>query len=135
MWPDELEELVYVFVRIELVKRRRQRAAACLTRHVRARLTRRWFVMRARPWLWQGRALLWPHPVAMHVSWDVMRAAHPCSKIFGQSVRPRSPWQHMLVASVHRGEMFPGMTPPMGLPMWDSRQVPPSYYLLMYMLK
>ena len=36
---------------------------------------------------------------------------------------------------VHRGEMFPGMTPPMGLPMWDSRQVPPSYYLLMYMLK
>ena len=130
VWPDELEELVYVFVRIELVKRRRQRAAACLTRHVRARLTRRWFVMRARPWLWQGRALLWPHPVAMHVSWDVMRAAHPCSKIFGQSVRPRSPWQHMLVASVHRGEMFPGMTPPMGLPMWDSRQVPPSCYLL-----
>jgi len=113
VWPDELEELVYVFVRIELVKRRRQRAAACLTRHVRARLTRRWFVMRARPWLWQGRALLWPHPVAMHVSWDVMRAAHPGSKIFGQSVRPRSPWQHMLVASVHRGEMFPGMTPPM----------------------
>ena len=133
MWPDELEELVYVVVRIELVKRRRQRAAACLTRHVRARLTRRWFVMRARLWLWQGRALLWPHPVAMHVSWDVMRAAHPGSKIFGQSVRPRSPWQHMLVASVHRGEMFPGMTPPMGLPMCGIRvkgQVPPSAELL-----
>ena len=88
--------------------------------------------MRARPWLWQGRALLWPHPVAMHVSWAVIRAAHPGSKIFGQSVRPRSPWQHMLVASVHRGEMFPGMTQPMQ----DWRQdCPSSYYLLKYMLK
>ena len=77
VWPDELEELVYVFVRTDLVKRRRQRAAACLTRYVLARLTRRWFVLRARPWLWQGGELLWPHPVAMRVSWDAMRAAHP----------------------------------------------------------
>ena len=36
VWPDELEELVYVFVRIELVKRRRQRAAACLRYSPRA---------------------------------------------------------------------------------------------------
>jgi hypothetical protein len=141
VWPDELAELVYVFVRIDMVKRRRQRAAVCLTRHVLARLTRRWFVMRARPWLWQGRALLWPHPVAMRVSWDAMRAAHPGSKIFGQSVRPHSAWQHMLVASVHRGEPFLGMTPPsycatgfVGRFELQRRGSVHMHYLLRYML-
>ena len=107
MWPDELEELVYVFVRADLAKRRRQRAAATLTRYVLARHTRSWFLLWSCPWLWQGRELLWPHSVAVRVSWSVLRAAHAGSIIFGQPVRPHSAWQHLLVASVHRGEISP----------------------------
>ena len=88
-----------------------------------ARLTRRWFLAIRSPWRSQGRTLLWPHAVAMHVSWDVLRAALPGSNIFGQHVRPNSAWQHMLVASVHRGEMWPAE------PMRDwHRRVPPAYY-------
>ena len=46
-------------------------------------------------------------------------------EVFGQYVRPNSAWQHMLVASVHRGEMWPAE------PMRDwHRRVPPAYYYL-----
>ena len=95
VWPEDLEELIYVLVRADLVERRRKRAAARLTGYVLTYLTRRWFVLRKRP-------LLWPHGVAMYVSWRVLRAAPPGSLIFGQRVRPGSPWQHLLVASAHR---------------------------------
>ena len=125
VWPDDVEEMVYVLVRSELIKQRRKRAASSLTRYVLARLTRRWFLAIRTPWRSQGHTLLWPHAVAMHVSWDVLRAALPGSKIFGQYVRPNSEWQHMLVASVHRGEMWPAE------PMRDwQRRVPPAYYYL-----
>ena len=125
MWPDDVEEMVYVLVRSELIKQRRKRAAPSLTRYALARLTRRWFLAIRTPWRSQGHTLLWPHAVAMHVSWDVLRAALPGSKIFGQYVRPNSEWQHMLVASVHRGEMWPVE------PMRDwHRRVPPAYYYL-----
>ena len=112
VWPDDLEDLINAFIRSNLTQQRRKRAATCLTRYALARQTRRWFVLRLRPWLWQGRALLWPHIVAMRVSWDVLCMAHPGSKIFGQSVRPNSAWQHMLVASVHRGELWPATAEP-----------------------
>ena len=125
MWPDDVEEMVYVLVRSELIKQRRKRAASSLTRYALAGLTRRWFLAIRTPWRLQGRTLLWPHAAAMHVSWDVLRAALPGSKIFGQYVRPNSEWQHMLVASVHRGEMWPAE------PMRDwHRRVPPAYYYL-----
>ena len=84
MWPDDVEEMVYVLVRSELIKQRRKRAASSLTRYALARLTRRWFLAIRTPWRLQGSTLLWPHAVAMHVSWDVLRAALPGSKIFGQ---------------------------------------------------
>ena len=131
VWPDDVEEMVYVLVRSELIKQRRKRAASSLTRYALARLTRRWFLAIRTPWRLQGRTLLWPHAAAMHVSWDVLRAALPGSKIFGQYVRPNSAWQHMLVASVHRGEMWPAE------PMRDwHRRVPPAYYYLWrYMCK
>ena len=137
MWPDELEELVYVFVRIELVKRRRQRAAACLTRHVRARLTRRWFVMRARPWLWQGRALLWPHPVAMHLSWDDESGASGFEDIrpVRETAIPVAAYARRIGASrrdVSRHDAANGFANVCGIRV---KKVPPSYYLLMYMLK
>ena len=80
MWPDDVEEMVYVLVRSELIKQRRKRAASSLTRYALARLTRRWFLAIRTPWRLQGRTLLWPHAAAMHVSWDVLRAALPGSR-------------------------------------------------------
>ena len=95
-----------IVTRTKLLEQR-ERAAATLTRYVLARLTRSWFLLWSRPWLWQGRALLWPHSVAMRVSWSVLRVAHAGSIIFGRPVRPNSAWQHMLVAAARRGEMWP----------------------------
>ena len=90
-----------IVTRTKLIEQR-ERAAATLTRYVLARLTRSWFLLWSRPWLWQGRALLWPHSVAMRVSWSVLRVAHAGSIIFGRPVRPNSAWQHMLVGSLQR---------------------------------
>ena len=67
MWPDDVEEMVYVLVRSELIKQRRKRAASSLTRYALARLTRRWFLAIRTPWRLQGSTLLWPHAAAMHV--------------------------------------------------------------------
>ena len=33
MWPDDVEEMVYVLVRSELIKQRRKRAASSITRY------------------------------------------------------------------------------------------------------
>ena len=112
MWPDDLQKMVYAYViRAELIEHR-QRAAATLTRYVLARLTRTWFLCRDMPALashtgpeWSD--LLWPHAVAMSVSWPVLCAARPGSFVFGRRVLRRSEWQLIVVAAVQRGERGP----------------------------
>jgi len=112
VWPDDLQKMVYAYViRAELIEHR-QRAAATLTRYVLARLTRTWFVCRDMPALashtgpeWSD--LLWPHAVAMSVSWPVLCAARPGSFVFGRRVLRRSEWQLRAVAAVQRGERGP----------------------------
>ena len=110
VWPDDLVKMVYLFViRADLIEHR-QRAAATLTRYVRARLTRSWFVLRNLPPLAspitgpERSELLWPHPVAMSVAWPVLRAARPGSLVFGRRVLRPGEWQLILVAAAHRGD-------------------------------
>ena len=111
-WPDDVEILVLNLRRRLLTQRHehvRRAAAVVLQRKMLTKLVRRWFVYRDMPALVSSTEparspLLWPHSVAMSVSWPVVCAARPGTLVFGRRVMLRGEWQLIVVAAAQRGE-------------------------------
>ena len=91
VWPDDLQKMVYAYViRAELIEHR-QRAAATLTRHVLARLTRTWFVCRDMPALASHAGLawadlLWPHAGHVGIVASIVRRSARFSRVWASCV-------------------------------------------------
>ena len=107
VWPDDLEYLVYRFLRAIKLEQRRLRATLTIQRYTLTRLTRRWFEFYNLPGLieWNGIVthdrLFWPCAVVMHVSLHVIRRARPGSIILRMPVADGSAWQHLVYVAVY----------------------------------